>query len=119
MSSQGYSIFFVFGSGCAAGLTTRTYSAASAAGAPVTSSDERHERPLLLRLQEERRQRHLNVAGRGLAGHDAVDQLDELLDLDLLLLAALRLLFLLGCRAAAQKRGRAGERNRDAQQRAQ
>ena len=38
MSSQGYSTFFVFGSGCAAGLTTRTYIAASAAGAPLTSS---------------------------------------------------------------------------------
>ena len=69
------------GSGCAEGLTTRTYIAASAGRRAGDVERERHERPLLLRLQEERRQRHLDVARRGLAGHHAVDQLDQLFDL--------------------------------------
>ena len=89
MSSHGYSIFFVFGSGCAAGLTTRTYIADIRGRRAGDGERERHERPLLLRLQEERRERHLDVGRRRLAGHHAVDQLDQLLDLDLLLLAAL------------------------------
>ena len=38
MSSHGYSTFFAFGSGTAAGFTTRTYSAASVFGALVTVS---------------------------------------------------------------------------------
>ena len=89
MSSQGYSTFFVFGSGCAAGLTTRTYMRRVGGRRAGDGQRERHERPLLLRLQEERRQRHLDIARRGLASHDAVDQLDQLFDLRLLLLAAL------------------------------
>ena len=38
MSSHGYSTFFAFGSGTAAGFTTRTYNAASAFGALATVS---------------------------------------------------------------------------------
>ena len=38
MSSHGYSTFFAFGSGTAAGLTTRTYIAASVFGALLTVS---------------------------------------------------------------------------------
>ena len=37
MSSQGYSAFLALGSGLSAGFTTRTYIAASDAGAPFTS----------------------------------------------------------------------------------
>ena len=81
MSSHGYSTFLVFGSGCAAGLTTRTYIAASAAGAPVTSSTNGTN----VRCSCDFRKNGVSViwmsVGRRLPGHHAVDQLDELLDL--------------------------------------
>ena len=89
MSSQGYSTFLAFGSGCAAGLTTRMYSAASAAGAPLTSSTKGTN----VRCSCDFRKNGVIAiwmsAGARLAGHDAVHELDDLLDFLLFLLAAL------------------------------
>ena len=112
MSSHGYSTFFAFGSGTAAGLTTRTYIAASVFGRVVDGQHERHERALFLRLHEEGLERHRDVGRRGLAGHDAVHELDDLLDFLLFLLAALLLVLLRRSLLRRGQRGRNHQRDR-------
>ena len=90
MSSHGYSTFFAFGSGSAAGIDhADVQRGVGLAGALLTVSTNGTNVRCFLRLHEEGLERHRDVGRRRLAGHHAVHELHDLLDFLLFLLAAL------------------------------